>query len=376
MSAQTKPEILSSLSEQGKLVYEIGIKSFLKPVATLLADPSVSEIIILGPKRIYIERGGRLYSTELSFPSVNALEAAVNTIAQFCGKTITAQEPILDGRLPDGSRICIVMPPVSDGEISVNIRRFSNVATSPDFLLQNKSITEMALEYLSLAVASKQNVLVSGGTGSGKTTLLNILSRWFAADQRIVVIEDTRELKIQQEHVVSMEAQAPDPFGRGGVSIRDMFIASLRMRPDRIIVGEVRSSEAIDMIQAMNSGHGGTLATIHADSPLQACGRLEVMALMAELGLPMESLRRQIALALHLIVQVSRLYDGRRCVTSISEVGFDDAVQTYRLTELFALRSKGAELNLEWTGNKSRFQQRMDLYNLRGQIKLTAEMWD
>lgn len=361
---------------QAELVYEVGINAFLRPVAPLLADSTVTEVIILGHDRVYFERAGILERSELRFPSADALAAAVNTIAQFCGKTITTQEPILDGRLPDGSRVCIVLPPVSDGRVSVNIRRFPLMAVSPEFLLKNGSITPLALEYLALAVASKQNILVSGGTGSGKTTLLNILSHWFAEEQRIIVIEDTRELRIQQEHVVSMEARAPDAFGRGGVSIRDMFVASLRMRPDRIIVGEIRGPEAIDMIQAMNSGHGGTLATVHADSPMQACGRLEVMALMAELGLPLESLRRQIALALHVIVQVSRLYDGRRCVTDICEVGFDGQRQEYRMNPLFALRESGGELRLEWTGNKPLQRERIGRFNLRPQIKLTAALWE
>ncbi|MHC4884720.1 MAG: ATPase, T2SS/T4P/T4SS family, partial [Planctomycetota bacterium] len=183
------------------MVYDVGLKSFLSPIGELLSDPKVSEIMILGHDRIYIEEGGQLVLSDCQFPSIRSLEAAVNTIAQFCGKTLTPEEPIADGRLPDGSRICIVMPPICDEGISVNIRRFSRSAVTPDFLIDVGSVTPMALEFLELAVRSKQNMLVSGGTGSGKTTMLNILSHWFDPTHRIVVIEDTRELQVQQEHV-------------------------------------------------------------------------------------------------------------------------------------------------------------------------------
>ena len=234
----------------------------------------------------------------------------------------------------------------------------------------------MALEFLELAVRSKQNILVSGGTGSGKTTLLNILSYWFDSSQRVVVIEDTRELQLQQEHVVNMEARPPDEMGNGEVTIRDMFVASLRMRPDRIVVGEIRRGEAIDMIQAMNSGHGGTMATVHADSPLQACGRMEVMALMADLGLPLDALRRQIAQALNLVVQTSRLYSGRRLITHISEIDFDDEHQVYKTNDLFSLKScGGGDVKLEWTGNLPVMKSKLELYGLSEQVKLTAPMW-
>jgi pilus assembly protein CpaF len=249
------------------------------------------------------------------------------------------------------------------------------MAVTPEFLLEVKSVTPMALEFLELAVRSKQNTLVSGGTGSGKTTMLNILSHWFDPTHRIVVIEDTRELQVQQEHVVNMEARPADEFGKGEITIRDMFVASLRMRPDRIVVGEIRRGEAIDMIQAMNSGHGGTMATVHADSPLQACGRMEVMALMAQLGLPIDALRRQIGQALNLVVQASRLNSGRRCVTHISEIGFDNERETYSINDIFLLKNSGGELSLEWTGNKPSMGEELDLYGLRERVDLTAEMW-
>jgi len=374
-SATTRKSTSSHITGE-QLVYDIGLKAFLSPIAPLLNDPSVSEIMILGHDMVYIERGGLLIRSDSVFPSFDSLLAAVNTIAQFCGKTITDEEPIIDGRLPDGSRICIVMPSICGEGISVNIRRFSKMAVTPDFLIEKDAITPIALEFLELAVRTKQNILVSGGTGSGKTTLLNILSHWFDPSQRVVVIEDTRELQLQQEHVVNMEARAPDDFGNGEVTIRDMFVASLRMRPDRIVVGEMRRGEAIDMIQAMNSGHGGTMSTVHADSPLQACGRMEVMALMADLGLPVEALRRQIAQALDLVVQTSRLYNGRRLVTHISEIDFDHEHQTYKTNDLFLLKScGGGDVKLEWTGNSPAMKAQLELYDLLERVNFTAPMW-
>ena len=243
--------------------------------------------------------------------------------------------------------------------------------------MQTGSATPEALEFLELAIKMKLNIIVSGGTGSGKTTLLNILSSWFDPKQRIVVIEDTREIQLQQEHVVSMLARSPDEFGKGEVTIRDMFVASLRMRPDRIIVGEIRRDEAVDVIQAMNSGHGGTMATVHADSPLQACSRLEVMALMAELGIPVEALRRQIAEALNIVVQTSRMHDGRRCITDISEIGYDSNTGMYRINTVYKLsRRDSGEFVLGWTGEKLALREKIDIFDLSGIINLTANVWE
>jgi pilus assembly protein CpaF len=362
-------------AEDIELVYQTGLRAFLAPLGKLLDDPAVSEIIINGPERIYVETGGRLQLSACRFASRAALAAAVNTIAQFCGKTLSAATPIIDGRLPDGSRVCIVMPPIGGTEIQVNLRRFSRSAVTPDFLVQTNAAPPQALEFLELAVKTKQNIVVSGGTGSGKTTLLNILSTWFDPTHRIIVIEDTRELQIQQPHVVSMEARAPDAYGKGAVTMRELFIASLRMRPDRIVVGECRGAEAFDMLQAMNSGHGGTLTTVHADSPLQTCGRLEAMALMANLGLPAQALRSQLALALNYVVQVSRLYDGRRAILNISEVGYDAKQDSYTVQDIFRLQDSAAGLVLAWTGQPPTLGKKLALYNLTSRVKLTAELF-
>ncbi len=358
----------------GHRASEAGVRYFLGPLLTLLDDETVSEIMVNGPWDIYIERGGKVIKTDAAFEDENALNAAANNIAQFVGKSINTAEPILDGRLPDGSRVCIVMHPIAAHGTSINIRRFSRQAVNPEFLLQRGAITPEALEFLQLAVEAGLNLVVSGGTGSGKTTLLNILSTAFDDSQRIVVIEDTRELQIQKEHVVQMEARPPDPYGKGQITVRDLFVTALRMRPDRIVVGEVRRGEAIDMIQAMTSGHRGSLATLHADTPSQACGRLETMCLMADLGLPLVALRRQIALALDLVVQTSRLHSGRRLITHISEVDFDESTNTYRLRDIFSLDTTTEEPILKWSGSRPTLASEISWRGLNEKVNLTKHI--
>jgi pilus assembly protein CpaF len=334
--------------------FDASLEFFLSPLGPFLRDPEVTEIMANGPEQIYIEKAGRLHRTEAKFASELDLQAAANNIAQFVGMPLSPQRPIIDGRLPDGSRVCIVLSPIAVAGTQINIRRFTRSAVRPDFLLENQSITPMAMEFLLLAVKLKQNILASGGSGSGKTTLLNVLTTGFGADERILVIEDTRELQVQREHVVQMEARAPDAYGRGEVSVRDLFVASLRMRPDRIVVGEVRRGEALDLIQAMTAGQRGTLATLHASSPADACHRLETMALMADVGIPLFALRRQVTSAIDLIVQTLRMPTGRRLITQISEIGFDEPSQSYAISDLFALRGAGEACRLEWTRARPR----------------------
>lgn len=356
--------------------YRAGINYFLGPLLPLLQDEAVSEVMVNGHDQIYAEKGGKVMRVDARFESEAALRAAANNIAQYVGKTITDREPILDGRLPDGSRICIILAPISGAGTSVNIRRFSRSAVSPEFLIKRNAITAEALEFLTIAVEAALNIVVSGGTGSGKTTLLNILSTAIADSDRIVVIEDTRELQIQKQHVVQLEARPADPYGKGAITVRDLFVSSLRMRPDRIVVGEVRRGEALDMVQAMTSGHRGSLATLHADNPSQACGRLETMCLMADLGLPIISLRRQIALAVDLFVQTSRLHSGRRLITHISEVGLDEHAGVYAIRDIFNLDTSGPEPILKWTGERPTLAKDLGWLGLRDRVELTSQLFE
>ncbi len=367
----------STVADTGEMkAYRAGVRYFLGPLVPLLEDESVSEIMVNGPKDVFVERGGKISKSEAEFRDEDELRAAANNIAQYVGKAITDDEPILDGRLPDGSRVCIVLHPVAARGTSINIRRFLRSALTPEFLLERKAVTPEALEFILLAVKAEQNVVVSGGTGSGKTTLLNILSTAFDDAQRLVIIEDTRELQIQKKHVVQMEARPADAYGRGEITVRDLFVTSLRMRPDRIVVGEVRRGEALDMIQAMTSGHRGSLATLHADNPAQCCGRLETMCLMADLGLPMVALRRQIGLAIDLVVQVARLHTGRRLITHVSEIEYDEPTNTYRIRDIFALDTREEEPILKWTGQRPNLADEIGWRGLQGEIRLTRAVFD
>jgi pilus assembly protein CpaF len=351
--------------------YQASMRHFLGPLVALMEDPSVSEIMVNGPKSIYVERKGRIEQVEAQFKDELELQAAANNIAQFVGRSVNEKEPILDGRLPDGSRICIVLNPVSGAGTSVNIRRFSTQAIDPKFLLEVKSMTPEALEFALLCVQGALNVIVSGGTGSGKTTMLNILSNAFDDAERIVVVEDTRELQVQKKHVVALEARPADPYGQGQITIRDLFVTTLRMRPDRIIVGEVRRGEALDMVQAMTSGHAGSMATLHADTPSGACGRLETMCMMADSGLPLPAIRRQIASAVDVVVQAARLHDGRRLTTHISEIDFDEPNNSYIVNDIFALDTSLEFPVLKWTGRRPKLADQISWKGLAGHVKLT-----
>ncbi|MDH5491711.1 MAG: CpaF family protein [Myxococcales bacterium] len=326
-----------------KVVFEQTLLNFLDPVRPYLDDPSVSEVMINGPAEIYIERKGQLHKTDASFPSKEALMSALRNLSQFVGRHLDEEHPILEARLPDGSRVEAVIPPASPDGPSVAIRRFFKDTLTIERLLSFGSMTQDAANVLEALVAAKQNVIVAGGTGSGKTSLLNCLSSFIPDDQRVVVIEDARELQLQLPHVVQLEAQPPDPRGKGQVTIRDLFKATLRMRPDRIVVGEIRGGEALELIQAMTSGHGGCLSTVHATYPIDTMNRLETMAMMSDVEIPLEAMRAQIASAINFITQTSRLLDGSRCVTHITEVLGYDPVTGYQLADVFVRKYKGRE---------------------------------
>lgn len=354
--------------------YQKSFNFFLRPLVPLLDDPSISEIMVNGADDVFIERKGQIEHTGITFRDDQEVMSAANHIAQFVGKTISEQDPILDGRLPDGSRICIILPPIAAKGVSINIRKFSTKAIDPSFLIDVKSITPEALEFVLMAVQAAKNIIISGGTGSGKTTLLNILSTAFDDAERIVVIEDTRELQVQKQHVVQMEARPADVYGKGQVTVRDLFVASLRMRPDRIVVGECRRGEALDMLQAMSSGHSGSMATLHAETPAQACGRLETMCMMADLGLPLPALRRQVGGAIDLVVQAARLHNGRRLITHVSEIGVNEETNTYVVTDIFSLDTAQEFPMLEWTGTRPQLADEVTWKGLGEHVNLTRRI--
>jgi pilus assembly protein CpaF len=316
---------------------EAAVRNFLGPIAELWDDPTVSEILINGPKQIFIERKGKLQGVSQTFPDEDALRAAVNNIAQSVGRRITPEEPRLDARLPDGSRVAVVIPPCARNGTTVSIRKFTQTKISFKDYVAMGSISADAAQFLDICIYLGKNILVSGGTGSGKTTLLSLLCSRIPKGQRLIVIEDSSELKIHYDHVIFFETRQADAMGRGEVSIRDLLKSSLRLRPDRIIVGEVRSSEALELINAMNTGHKGCMGTVHANSPEDAIVRLEALASGGDRSLSEKALKYQVAAAVDLIVQVSRFGDGSRRVSAISEVLGQSPSGDYLVEPLFRI---------------------------------------
>ena len=355
-----------ALADRGELrlddIFEKTIYHFLEPVGEFLRDPTVTEVMINSYDEVYIERKGRLVLTEARFPNEPALMAAVRNMLQFVGKRLNPDIPMMDARLPDGSRVHVAMHPCSRRGTVVTIRKFSREAFDMDFLVRTGSVSELARDFLHLCVVTEKNMLISGGTSSGKTSLLNVLSEYIPEDRRIVVIEESGELQLKQPHVINLESRTPDRYGRGEVTIRELFKNSLRMRPDRIIVGECRGGEALDMIQAMTSGHAGSVTTLHSDSPQDALNRLETMALMSNVDIPLAALRAQVASAIHVIVQMMRFQDGGRRVVQIAQARPLDARGQYVTEDLFVLRlpegeRELAKATLEWTGAKIGFRE-------------------
>ena len=330
-----------NLQERERVVQEVLDEVFgLGPLEPLLTDPTVSDILVNTYKRVYVERKGLLELTPVQFRDDVHLMGIIDRIVSAIGRRVDESSPMVDARLADGSRVNAIIPPLSvDGPV-LSIRRFGRDRLTADDLLNNNSLTPPMLELLRGCVKARLNVLISGGTGAGKTTFLNVLSSYISNRERIVTIEDAAELLLNQEHVVRLETRPPNIEGKGAIYQRQLVINALRMRPDRILVGEVRGEEALDMLQAMNTGHDGSLTTIHANTPRDALGRLETMVAMANLNLPESAIRRQIAAAIDVVVQVSRMSDGTRKVVSIAEItGMEGNIVT--MQDIFMYRKRG-----------------------------------
>jgi pilus assembly protein CpaF len=310
------------------------LRAFLHPVAHLLDDPNITEVMINGPADVWVEQAGRLYRTPAQFTE-QGLVAAARNLAQYVGRPLNEERPRLDARLPDGSRVHVVLPPIARRGPAIAIRKFSRTMLTMHQLVQWRAATPESIRFLEAVVVCRKNIMVSGGTGSGKTTLLNCLSTYIPNEDRIITIEDSAELQLAQEHLVPLEARPADEKGRGEVTIRDLLHSSLRLRPDRIIIGEVRGGEAFDLLQAMNTGHAGSMTTIHANSPIESLSRLESLCLLAGFDLPLKAIRSQVAAAIDVIVCTSRLQDGRRVLTHITEVLPLDEKGDYRVRDLF-----------------------------------------
>src|SRR6202163_3023726 len=334
-----------NLQERERLAQEVLDEVFgLGPLEPLLADPTVSDILVNTYKRVYVERKGVLEATGVQFRDDAHCVAIIDRIVSAIGRRIDESSPMVDARLADGSRVNAIIPPLAVDGPCLSIRRFGRDRLTADDLVTNRSLTQPMLDLLRGCVKARLNILISGGTGAGKTTLLNVLSSNISDRERIVTIEDAAELQLHQEHVVRLETRPPNIEGKGAVYQRQLMINSLRMRPDRIVIGEVRGEEALDMLQAMNTGHDGSLTTIHANSARDALSRLETMVAMAGLNLPERAIRNQIASAIDVVVQVSRLSDGTRKIISIAEItGMEGEIVS--MQDIFVFRKRGIREN-------------------------------
>jgi pilus assembly protein CpaF len=362
-------------------IYQETIRHFLGPIRPLLDDPSVSEILINGTGAIYFERKGRLHLADAKFPSEAALMAAARNVAEYVNRRIDEDHHSMDARLPDGSRVHVIIAPCSRQGVCFSIRRFQKSSFELASLVERGSMSAEAAEFLSLVVLLHKNTIISGGTGTGKTSMLNALSAAIPAYERIIVIEDSSELQLKQPHTVYLEAQPARPDGKGQVTIRDLFVDSLRMRPDRIVVGEIRRGEALDLIQSMISGHAGSLTTVHANTPRDALIRLETLSLMSDVSLPVYVARAQVASAVHLIIQIARFGDGSRRVQEIAEVlGLDDN-GNYKSQPLYRYQGRGRDKDgnivgeLVATGTRPSFSAEPFDLGLGDQVKLTSKLF-
>ena len=352
-------------TERETLVDEILHEVFgLGPLEPLLADPMISDILVNGFSKVYVERHGKLELTNVRFNDNSHVLRIIDRIVTKVGRRIDESTPMVDARLTDGSRVNVIIPPLALDGPTVSIRRFGTERLTAARLAANETLTPQILELLEGCVRGKLNIMISGGTGSGKTTLLNILSGYIPPKERIVTIEDAAELQLRQEHVVRLETRPANIEGKGAVRQRQLVVNALRMRPDRIVVGEVRGDEAVDMLQAMNTGHEGSLTTIHANSPRDAVSRLETMIAMANLNLPESAVRQQIASAINLIVQVNRMPDGTRKVVSVTEVTGMEGPQL-TMQDIFVFKRMGMDNNknvkgqFQATGIRPKFAEKL-----------------
>lgn len=354
-----------SRSEKSRLFEQIAAEILgFGPLQPLLEDETVTEIMVNGAKSIYVERRGKLQKVPLSFENNEHVMRIIERIVAPLGRRIDESSPYVDARLPDGSRVNAIIPPISLVGPVLTIRKFSRTPISVDQLVQFGSITPEALTFLDACVKARLNIVISGGTGSGKTTLLNVLSSFIPADERIVTIENAAELQLRQDHVVTLESRPANIEGKGEITIRDLVVNALRMRPDRIIVGEIRDAAALDMLQAMNTGHDGSMTTLHSNSPRDTMARLETMTLMAGMDMPIRAIREQVASAIQLVVHQERMRDGTRKVTYITEVaGMEGDVIT--MTDLFVFEQVGYENNkvvgrMRATGLRPKFMAKIE----------------
>jgi pilus assembly protein CpaF len=369
-----------STVERERLVNEVRHELFgLGPLEPLLADPTISDILVNSHSTIYIERRGKLEATDIAFKDDEHLMRVIERIVSSVGRRIDESSPMVDARLQDGSRVNAIIPPLSiDGPV-LSIRRFGAEPLRMSALIENRALTREIAEMMEMCVSARLNLLISGGTGAGKTTLLNALSAYIPETERIVTIEDSAELQLQQPHVVRLETRPPNIEGRGEVTQRDLVKNALRMRPDRIVIGEVRGGEAIDMLQAMNTGHDGSLTTIHANTPRDALSRLETMIQMTGMRLSERAMRQQVASALDIVLQVARLSDGTRRVTSISEITGMEG-ETITMQEIFQFERTGIDSTgkvigrFRPTGIRPRFAEKLKAYGLHLPRTLLEEM--
>jgi pilus assembly protein CpaF len=365
--------------EREKLIEEVLDETLgFGPLEILLKDPSISDILVNGPKKVYVERRGKLEKTDVTFRDNEHLMQIIDRIVSKVGRRVDETNPMVDARLPDGSRVNAVIPPIALDGASLSIRRFGSNPLKLEDLLNYKAFTPEMAMLMEACIKARLNIIVSGGTGCGKTTLLNTLSSFIPHDERVVTIEDAAELQLQQDHVVRLETRPPNIEGKGAVTTRDCVKNALRMRPERIIIGECRGAETLDMLQAMNTGHGGSMTTLHANTPREALSRLETMIMMGGFELPIKAMRQQTAAAVDLIVQANRLQGGPRKVTSITEV-LNMEQDVIIMQEVFRFRQLGIDQNsraygqFEATGVRPTFVPRLEQKGIKLPSNMFAE---